>query len=296
MRFVTYEADGEVRLGALHGDEVAPLTGLPPGMTGLRELIGALGPENLASLSARPAVGRPVDEVTLLPPIPDPSKIICVGVNYRAHRDEARHIEQRYPTIFTRFADTQMGHGATAILPLVTERFDYEGELAVIIGKSARGVAAADVWSYVAGLSVYNDFSVRDWQKHTTQWIPGKNFPGTGAFGPAMVTLDEVPDVNALTLETRVNGEMRQHASVSDLIFGIPALIEYITAFTPLAPGDVIVTGTPGGVGQFMDPPAFLTAGDEVEVEISGLGILRNTIAKAPDDAGAAMAGTAGAR
>jgi len=297
MRFVTFEADGEVLLGALHGDEVSPLTGLPPGVTGLRELIGALGPAGLADVSRFSAAARPAGEVTLLPPVPDPSKIICVGVNYRAHRDEARHSEQRYPTIFTRFADTQMGHEATAMLPLATARFDYEGELAVVIGKPARGVAAARGWSYVAGLSVYNDFSVRDWQKHTTQWIPGKNFPGTGAFGPALVTLDEVPDVNALTLETRVNGEVRQQASVSDLIFGIPALIEYISAFTPLAPGDVIVTGTPGGVGQFMDPPGFLAAGDEVEVEISGIGTLRNTVAAAPDTAGAtALAEAAGAR
>ena len=296
MRFVTFEADGEVLLGALHGDEVAPLTGLPPGVTGLRELIGALGPEGLAGVSLASSAGRG-QRGNPAPAGPDPSKIICVGVNYRAHRDEARHSEQRYPTIFTRFADTQMGHGAAAVLPLVTERFDYEGELAVIIGKSARGVTAAHAWSHVAGLSVYNDFSVRDWQKHTTQWIPGKNFPGTGAFGPAMVTLDEVPDVDALTLETRVNGEVRQHASVSDLIFGIPALIEYITAFTPLAPGDVILTGTPGGVGQFMDPPAFLSAGDEVEVEITGIGTLRNTVAEAPDTAGAVvLAETAGTR
>jgi 2-keto-4-pentenoate hydratase/2-oxohepta-3-ene-1,7-dioic acid hydratase in catechol pathway len=296
MRFITFKADGGVLLGVLDGDEVAPLTGLPPGVTGLRELIGALGPQGLASFSAKRAAARPVDEVTLLPPVPDPSKIICVGVNYRAHRDEARHSEQRYPTIFTRFADTQMGHGAVAILPPVTERFDYEGELAVIIGKSARDVAAADARAYIAGLSVYNDFSVRDWQKHTTQWVPGKNFPGTGAFGPALVTLDEVPDIDALTLETRVNGEVRQHGYVSDLIFGIPALIEYITTFTPLAPGDVIVTGTPSGVGQFMDPPTFLAAGDEVEVEISGIGVLRNTIAEAPDAATeASLAETAGA-
>lgn len=294
MRFVTFEADGEVLLGALHGDEVAPLTGLPPGVTGLRGLIGALGPRGLASVSSARAAARPVSEVTLLPPVPDPSKIICVGVNYRAHRDEARHSEQRHPTIFTRFADTQMGHRAVAVRPLATVRFDYEGELAVIIGKAAHRVAAADASAYIAGLSVYNDFSVRDWQKHTTQWIPGKNFPATGAFGPALVTLDEVRDIDALTLETRVNGEVRQHASVSDLIFGIPALIEYITGFTPLAPGDVIVTGTPGGVGQFMDPPAFLAAGDEVEVEISGIGLLRNLVIDRADIASAGVTEAAG--
>jgi 2-keto-4-pentenoate hydratase/2-oxohepta-3-ene-1,7-dioic acid hydratase in catechol pathway len=150
--------------------------------------------------------------------------------------------------------------------------------LAVIIGAPAFRVGKAEALDVVAGYSVYNDFTVRDWQRHTTQWIPGKNFPGTGAFGPALVSKDEVADPRDLTLTTRVNGEIRQLAAVSDLIFDIPELIEYITQFTALHPGDVIVTGTPGGVGQFMDPPTFLQDGDVVEVDIPGIGTLRNAV------------------
>jgi 2-keto-4-pentenoate hydratase/2-oxohepta-3-ene-1,7-dioic acid hydratase in catechol pathway len=281
MRFVTFTAgaSGGPRMGALDGDKVVELAGVPPGVTGLRGLLGALGPGGLAGVTLS-ATAPPLDlaEVTLLPPIPDPKKIICVGVNYRTHREETGHTEKGQPTIFTRFADTQIGHRAQAIRPTVTSRFDYEGEVALIIGKDAHRVGRGGAWDYIAGVSVYNDFTVRDWQKHSTQWIPGKNFPGTGAFGPAMVTLDELPEIDSVTLTTRVNGEVRQHAAMSDLLFDIPTLIEYITAFTPLAPGDVIVTGTPGGVGQFMDPPTFLVDGDEVEVEVGAVGVLHNTV------------------
>jgi 2-keto-4-pentenoate hydratase/2-oxohepta-3-ene-1,7-dioic acid hydratase in catechol pathway len=285
MRFVTFEADKEVHVGVLDGDKVVGLSAdLPAGVSDLRGLIAALGPEGLPKVNL-PLAGPvwALEEVNLLPPVPNPAKIICVGVNYRTHRDETGLNKAGQPTIFTRFADTQIGASAQAIRPTATERFDYEGELALIIGKPAHRVLAADAWSVIAGLSVYNDFSVRDWQKHTTQWIPGKNFPATGAFGPSLVTLDEIPNVGALTLTTKVNGEIRQQAVVDDLLFDIPALIEYITAFTPLAAGDVIVTGTPGGVGQFMDPPTFLVGGDEVEVEVGGIGILRNTVVNEVD-------------
>jgi 2-keto-4-pentenoate hydratase/2-oxohepta-3-ene-1,7-dioic acid hydratase in catechol pathway len=234
-------------------------------------------PEQLTGASTSAGLWS-LDEVTFLPPVTNPGKIICVGVNYRTHREETGLKDGAQPTIFTRFADTQVGHNAAAIRPDATARFDYEGELAVIIGSTAHHVRPDDAWSHIAGVSVYNDFSVRDWQKHSTQWIPGKNFPGTGAFGPALVTVDELPAIETLSLTTRVNGEVRQHALVADLIFDIPTLIAYITTFTTLRPGDVIVTGTPGGVGQFMDPPTFLTAGDKVEVEITGVGILRNTV------------------
>lgn len=246
------------------------------------------GPATLAEAIRRgepidgtPAPGAattPFDGTDLLPVIPDPQKIICIGVNYRSHRDEIGKPAPPAPVIFARFADSQIAHNEEAIKPSFTDQFDYEGELAVIIGKPAFRVRAEDAFDHVAGYSIYNDFTVRDWQRKASQWMPGKTFPGTGGFGPWFVPASEIPDVAALTLETRVNGDVRQRASVADLIFTIPQIIEYVSTFTPLSPGDVIVSGTPGGVGLFMDPPGLLSDGDVVEVEIDGIGILRNTV------------------
>ena len=218
------------------------------------------------------------DEVTFLPVIPSPGKIICVGVNYRSHQEETGKAEVGSPTLFPRFADTQTAHGVPVEIPAVAQQFDYEGELALVIGKPAVKVPAADAFSVIAGYSVYNDFTVRDWQRATTQWFPGKNFPRTGAMGPYFVPAAEIDDLGSCTLETRVNGDVRQKTTIDKMRFDIPTLVEHISTFTPLAPGDVIVTGTPGGVGLFMDPPALLDAGDVVEVEITGLGVLRNEI------------------
>ncbi|MFD1213635.1 fumarylacetoacetate hydrolase family protein [Arthrobacter sp. GCM10027362] len=230
----------------------------------------------------RTAPARAEEEIEYLPAITDPGKILCIGVNYRSHQQEtgraAHQAEQKAPTVFTRFADSQMGHRQPARMPATTNEFDYEGEMALVIGKEAFHVAEEDAFDHVAGYGAYNDFSVRDWQLATTQWTPGKNFPGTGAFGPYLVPAADLGDVDKLTLETRVNGETRQKASVADLYFSIPQLISYVTGFTRLSPGDVIVTGTPGGVGRFMTPSGLLAEGDVVEVEITGLGVLRNTV------------------
>lgn len=217
-------------------------------------------------------------DLELLPALTNPGKIICIGVNYRTHQEESGKTDQKAPTVFTRFADTQMGHLAPAVKPASTGKFDYEGEMALVIGKEAWHVAKEDAFDYITGYANYNDFSVRDWQKAASQWIPGKNFPDTGGFGPYLVPADVVGDVNELTLETRVNGEVRQHASVADLYFDIPTLINYVTGFTRLHPGDVIVTGTPGGVGLFWGEGGLLNDGDVVEVEITNLGILKNTV------------------
>src|SRR5699024_2040385 len=160
-------------------------------------------------------------DVTLLPCLLEEHKVICIGVNYRTHQEESGHTGQKAPTVFTRFVDTHMGHEAPAVKPTSTQKFDYEGEMALVIGKEAWHVAKEDAFDYVAGYANYNDFSVRDWQKAASQWIPGKNFPNTGGFGPYLVPADVVGDVNELTLETRVNGEVRQHASVADLYFDI---------------------------------------------------------------------------
>lgn len=230
----------------------------------------------------RDAPALPEADIEFLPSITNPGKIICIGVNYRSHQKETgkavHQQEQKAPTIFTRFADSQMGHLQPAQMPASTTEFDYEGEMALVIGKEGFHVSEEDAFSHVAGYAAYNDFSVRDWQLAATQWTPGKNFPGTGGFGPYLVPAADLGDVNELTLETRVNGDVRQKASVADLYFTIPQLIAYVTGFTRLSPGDVIVTGTPGGVGRFMVPSGLLSAGDVVEVEITGLGTLRNTV------------------
>lgn len=237
----------------------------------------------LGSIDETTAIAAPSyleSDVAFLPPIGDSNKVICIGVNYRSHQEETGKTNQKAPTVFIRFADSQMGHGAPALMPGSTTQYDYEGEMALVIGKDAYRVKAADAWDYVAGYGVYNDFSVRDWQLASTQWTPGKNFPGTGAFGPYLVPAGDVGDVDRLQLETRVNGDVRQSAKVADLHFSIPEIIEYVTAFTSLAAGDVIVTGTPGGVGLFIEPKGsgFLKAGDVVEVEITDLGVLRNRV------------------
>ena len=226
----------------------------------------------------RGAPSRAEADIEFLPAVTDPGKIICIGVNYRSHQEESGKTEQKAPTVFTRFADSQMGHLQPAQMPATTTKFDYEGEMALVIGKEAFHVAEEDAFDYVAGYAAYNDLSVRDWQLAASQWIPGKNFPGTGGFGPYLVPAAELGDVNGLTLETRVNGDIRQKASVADLYFTIPQLIAYVTGFTKLSPGDVIVTGTPGGVGLFMEPSGLLSEGDVVEVEITGLGTLKNTV------------------
>ncbi|MGQ4814977.1 fumarylacetoacetate hydrolase family protein [Agrobacterium vitis] len=214
----------------------------------------------------------------MLPVIPDPSKILCIGVNYVAHREETKRPEVGHPTVFIRFADSQIGHGQPMIKPSQSECLDFEAELAVVIGRGGRDIAEEDAMQHIAGYSCYHDGSVRDWQRHSSQFAPGKNFPATGAFGPALVTPDEVEDYTQLSITGRLNGQVVQQATLADLIFPIPALIAYLSAFTPLSAGDVIVTGTPGGVGERRDPPLYMKAGDVFEVDIPGVGLLANPV------------------
>ena len=217
-------------------------------------------------------------QVRLLPVIPNPGKLICIGLNYKTHVAETKRPDSEHPSIFLRFADTLAAHGDEVLRPAFSERFDWEGELAFVIGTGGRHIAKDKAFDHIAGYACFNDVSVRDWQKHTHQFTPGKNFPGTGPFGPYLVSRDEVPDVTQLQLETRLNGQVVQHASVGDLIFDIPTIVAYVSRFTPLSPGDVIATGTPGGVGDRREPPLYMKEGDVVEVEITGLGVLRNRI------------------
>jgi 2-keto-4-pentenoate hydratase/2-oxohepta-3-ene-1,7-dioic acid hydratase in catechol pathway len=194
------------------------------------------------------------------------------------HIREMGRERPEYPVIFVRFADSLVGHEQPLIRPRVSEHYDYEGELAVVVGTRARHVSRANALEHVAGYSCFNDGSVRDYQRHGLQWTPGKNFHRSGSFGPWLVTADEQPDPRQLRLRTLLNGEVVQNESVAELCFDVPQLIEYCSTWTQLEPGDVIVTGTPGGVGAGRTPPLWMKAGDSVEVEISGLGTLRNRV------------------
>ena len=234
----------------------------------LAEIAGHLGKSTLHNLSA----------LRIAPLIPNPARILCVGINYLEHITEMGWDRPEYPTLFSRFPDTLVGHGEPIVRPSLSSQFDYEGELAIVIGRPARHVRAAEAFDYVAGYTCFLDGSVRDWQRHTTQFLPGKNFPATGGCGPWLVTTDEIPDPARLQLMTRVNGEVLQSAPVGDLCFNVPHIIQYCSSFCLLNPGDIIATGTPSGVGAARTPPRWLNTGDVVEVEISGIGILAHHV------------------
>jgi 2-keto-4-pentenoate hydratase/2-oxohepta-3-ene-1,7-dioic acid hydratase in catechol pathway len=219
-----------------------------------------------------------LQDVELAPVIPDPDKIICVGLNYRDHVAETGRTVTEKPALFARFAGSQVGHLQPLVKPKVSDEFDYEGELAVVIGKAGRHILAEHALEYVAGYSCYNEGSVRDWQLHTSQYLAGKTFAGTGAFGPWLITADEIPDPSALTLETRLNSQVVQHTTTDLMITSLPEQIAYISTILMLVPGDVIVSGTPGGVGVKRNPQLFMRPGDVVEVEISRIGVLRNPV------------------
>ena len=251
---------------------------------------GAVSGQGIVPLGGRfdPTVNTSRDpelawsDVTLLPVIPDPSKILCIGLNYQKHKIETGRPDADHPTVFTRFADSQVAHGQPMVKPASSERFDYEGEMAIIIGRGGRNIPIENALDHIAGYACYNDGSIRNWQRHTSQFTPGKNFPATGGFGPYMVTPDEVGDYKTLPIQTRLNEKIMQDASLADLIFPLEHLISYCSAFTPLSPGDVIVTGTPGGVGDRRDPPVYMFDGDVIEVDIGCLGTLVNYVIDEP--------------
>ena len=219
-----------------------------------------------------------MSDVTLLSPVPNPDKIICIGLNYMTHIKETGRDKPAKPSIFTRYPSSVVGHEQPLIRPEASDWFDYEGELAVIIGKPGRNIAPQDAMSHVGGYSCFNDGSIRDYQRHTSQFWAGKNFDDSGSMGPWLVTADELTAPDAQTMETRLNGEVVQSTSIADLAFNISELIAYLSIVTKLLPGDVIATGTPSGVGFFRDPKLFMKPGDRVEVEISGIGTLANPI------------------
>ncbi|WP_028955233.1 fumarylacetoacetate hydrolase family protein [Sulfitobacter sp. 20_GPM-1509m] len=244
------------------------------------DLRAVLAAGALGDLAAAAGQGGALAEgdVTLISPVPNPDKIICIGLNYMTHIQETGRDKPAKPSIFTRYPSSVTGHGQPMIRPKASDWFDFEGELAVIIGTAGRDIAEADAMQHVAGYSCFNDGSIRDYQRHTSQFWAGKNFVDSGAMGPWLVTTDELTDPAAQTMETRLNGEVMQSTPISDLAFNIPELIAYLSIVTELLPGDVIATGTPSGVGLFREPKLFMKDGDNVEVEISGIGTLSNPI------------------
>ena len=279
MKLVSFKAAGRTSYGIVRDDRVIDLGAhFGERWPTLRALLAADALDEAERLAAELPAELELATLILAPIIPDPDKIICVGLNYRDHVAETGRTETANPALFARFAGSQVGHLQPMIRPKVSDRFDYEGELAVIIGRGGRHIAAGDALHHVAGYACYNEGSVRDWQAHTSQFLAGKTFAGTGAFGPVMVTADDIPDPAVLTLETRLNGEVVQHTTTDLMITPIPQLIAYISTILPLVPGDVIVSGTPGGVGSKRTPPLWMQPGDTVEVEISGIGILRNPV------------------
>lgn len=279
MRLASFERNGKAGFGVVTDAGIIDLgVALGGKYADLKALLAADAlTEAQAAIAGRtPDVS--LDAVNLLPVIPNPGKIWCCGLNYDEHVRETQREVTEQPTFFMRVADSQVGHGQGLLRPLESTQLDYEAEIAVIIGKPGRRIAEADAGQHVAGYACYNDGSIRDWQRHTTQWIPGKNFWRTGGFGPWMVTADEIPFGTVMTLLARLNGQEMQRATTQMMIHSIARQIAYASTVAPLQAGDVIVTGTPGGVGARRTPPVWMKAGDVIEVEIDKVGVLRNTI------------------
>jgi 2-keto-4-pentenoate hydratase/2-oxohepta-3-ene-1,7-dioic acid hydratase in catechol pathway len=280
LKYLSFQNGVRASYGVVQGERVldlGPLLGeRAPDLKSLiaAELLGAA-----ADMAARHSADLPLAELELLPVIPNAGKIVCVGLNYRDHVTETNRVVTESPTLFLRVASSQVGHAQDIVVPPESTSLDYEGEIAVVIGKGGRRIAQPEAWGHIAGYACYNDGSVRDWQNATPQWTAGKNFWRTGGFGPWMVSSDEIAPGRNMTLLTRLNGVEMQRATTDMMIHGIPRLIAYISNFMPLEPGDVIVTGTPGGVGARRTPPVFMKPGDVVEVEVDAIGVLRNGIA-----------------
>jgi 2-keto-4-pentenoate hydratase/2-oxohepta-3-ene-1,7-dioic acid hydratase in catechol pathway len=275
---MSFEINDQPSFGVVVGDAVVDV-GRRHSHRTLKDLLGSGDFGTVGREAARAKPDHALSEVRYLPVIPKPDKILCAGINYKAHQEETGREATAHPTLFTRFAASQVGHGQLMLRPIESERLDFEGEIALIIGRGGRRIKHEDALAHVAGFAPYNDGSVRDFQRHTTQFTPGKNFVATGGFGPWMMTPDEIGDLDEMEVITRLNGTVMQQAKARLLIFGFAELIAYSSTFTELVPGDVIVTGTPGGVGAARTPPVFMAAGDIIEVEVKPIGTLRNEIA-----------------
>ena len=279
MKLISFLNQGIASYGVVQGDDVLDLT----------PILGAQAPDLktfiakalFASATQALQTNKPtlkLSQLQLLPVIPNPDNIFCVGLNYGEHVKETGREVTETPVIFLRLADSQVAHGQDILRPPESHRLDYEAEIAIIIGKGGRRIAEKDAWDHIAGYSCYNDGSVRDWQVATSQWIPGKNFYKTGGFGPWMVTSDEIAPGQVMRLQTVLNGQVLQDTTTDKMIHSIPRQIAYISTFIPLSPGDVIVTGTPGGVGNKRNPQIFMKPGDVCEIVVDAIGTLRNGI------------------
>jgi 2-keto-4-pentenoate hydratase/2-oxohepta-3-ene-1,7-dioic acid hydratase in catechol pathway len=290
MRFVSYLKDGREHLGARVDDTIVDLSAAsgdaPATMLDLLEG----GQEAMDTARAAAEAGsqngatRSAAEVTLLPVVPRPPKILCIARNYAEHAAEAKLDVLEQPNIFIRYAQSLIADGAPIQVPRVSEQVDWEAELAVIIGTGGKHIARSDALSHVAGYAIFNDVSIRDWQlrKPPIQFGPGKNFDASGPFGPDLVTADEVGDPQALSIALTVNGDVMQSSTTAQMIFAVDQLIEFISRYSTLEPGDVIATGTPSGVGNFRQPPVFLKAGDTVRIELEKVGVQENPVIDEP--------------
>jgi len=278
MRIASFVTNGREGYGVVKDDVLIPATRqLRARFPDLKAILAGNALQELRdSLDDGAAVKLPA--AALRPVVPNPGKILCIGANYQAHMREMGHQPPAHPLVFVRFPDSLVGHAQPVVRPRESTQFDYEGELAVVIGESCRRVKPATALERVAGYACFMDGTIRDYQRHTSQFIPGKNFPASGAFGPWLMTADEIPRPEALHLVTRLNGRTVQEASLVDLVFDIPTLIAYCSSFCRLDPGDVIVTGSPSGVGAAARPPRWLQPGDVIEVQVEGVGTLRNAV------------------
>lgn len=282
MKLVAFTHNGTPGVGVLGADgSLRGRLGTEPGFPGdLEDLVreGRIGAAASAALGAAPLL--PLEAIRFRAPFVRSNKIVCVGLNYRDHTSETHYQQPDYPTLFARFTTSLVGHLAPIVRPRASAALDYEGELVAVIGRGGRHISRADALDHVAGYSIFNDGSIRDYQHRTPQWTVGKNFDGTGAFGPVFVTADELPPgARGLSLQTRLNGEVVQSSNTDRLIFDVATLIATMSEAMTLSPGDLIVTGTPSGIGHSRSPKLYMKPGDTVEVEIEGIGVLRNPIA-----------------
>lgn len=283
MRFTTYLSNGRARLGVVTGDSVIDLAAAVPGVPAdLRQALEA-GVDLLAAAQraiASPAPRLQLSTMTYAPLLPEPGKVICLGLNYFDHAKEGGRDKPEYPWFFYRGKSSLVAHGQPGVVPRVSGKFDYEAELAVVIGSRVpRHVSQEHALQYVLGYSCFNDMSVRDYQKRTPQWTIGKNFDASGGFGPVLVSADELaPGATGLRIQSRLNGQVMQDANTSDMIFPVAETIALLAQCMTLEPGDAIIMGTPAGVGQARTPPVWMKAGDTIEIEIEQIGTLRNPI------------------
>jgi 2-keto-4-pentenoate hydratase/2-oxohepta-3-ene-1,7-dioic acid hydratase in catechol pathway len=278
MRWISFERQGSVSFGIVSEDAVIDVGEHYSQYESLKALLASDDFHAVGADAATRASDYALSEITYLPVILHPDKILCAGLNYKAHMEETGNTDTSAPTLFTRFASSQVGHDQAMVKPRESDMLDFEGEIALIIGKAGRRISKDTALSHVAGYSCYNDGSVRDYQRHTSQFTPGKNFIHTGGFGPWMMTPDEIGNLDNMEITTRLNGEVMQNSSAAFLIFSFSDLISYCSSFTELVPGDVIVTGTPAGVGAARKPPVFMMPGDQIDIEVKPIGMLSNTI------------------